>query len=320
MRRRSASAPSWWRRRRSSSTRSTRSPGAAASPPALRPRPLWLLRAYLAGNAVNLVTPTATLGGEVVRAGMLPHGLARSEIVASVTADRLAMSLADTAIGLAGFAVLWARGPFEGWARAALGAGALRWRRASWASCCSSAADAWRLGSASTGWSHASAAPPSPSASRRRAARSTGGSPRSTPSGPATSAPRWRCTPPGPAVGALQLAIFLAWLEVPFDLGDRRHGVQRGGRPRPLLLLHPRAPRRPGGVADDRHVGGRPRPGARPALLPGAPGGAARLGRGGLSGGADAPAGTRAESACAARGGRRAGAPESDPLQGRDAC
>jgi len=93
--------------------------------PAARPGVWRLLGAHLAGNAVNLVTPTATLGGEVVRAGLLPPGLARSEIVASVTADRLAMSLADVAIGLLGFAVLWARGPFSGWTRAAIAAGAL---------------------------------------------------------------------------------------------------------------------------------------------------------------------------------------------------
>jgi hypothetical protein len=93
--------------------------------PVSRPGAARLLGAYLAGHAVNLVTPTATLGGEVVRAGLLPPGLPRSEIVASVTADRLAMSLADVAIGLVGFAVLWSRGPFTGWARVAFGAGAL---------------------------------------------------------------------------------------------------------------------------------------------------------------------------------------------------
>ena len=93
--------------------------------PEQRPGALSLLGAYLAGGAVNLVTPTATLGGEVVRGGLLPKSVPASVWVASVTADRLAMSAADTAIGLAGFAVLLARGPQGGWARAAIGAGAL---------------------------------------------------------------------------------------------------------------------------------------------------------------------------------------------------
>jgi hypothetical protein len=92
--------------------------------PAFRPSRRRLLGAHLAGFTVNLVTPTATLGGEVVRAGLLPRSVPATEVAASVTSDRLAMAVADTAIGLLGFAVLIAQGPFAGWARAALAAGA----------------------------------------------------------------------------------------------------------------------------------------------------------------------------------------------------
>lgn len=93
--------------------------------PSRRPPALRLLGAYLGGYTVNLVTPTATLGGEVVRAGLLPGNLSAHEIVASVAADRLAIAVADTAIGVAGFALLVTQAPLGGAARASLGAGAL---------------------------------------------------------------------------------------------------------------------------------------------------------------------------------------------------
>jgi len=93
--------------------------------PAHRPGAFALLGAYLAGGAVNLVTPTATLGGEVVRGGLLPRNVPASAWVTTGTADRLAMSIADTAIGLLGFGALVAWGPGDAWARGALAAGAL---------------------------------------------------------------------------------------------------------------------------------------------------------------------------------------------------
>jgi hypothetical protein len=186
--------------------------------PDSRPGAARLLGAYLAGHAVNLVTPTATLGGEVVRAGLLPPNIPRSEIVAAVTADRLAMSMADLAIGLVGFSVLWARGPFTGWARAALGAGALlltigvvaflmlqRGGRLA-----SRVAErgavgrlvgsglSERLVSATREIDGRLAALHAQRAGDFRAALLLHGA--------------------GTAVGALQLAIFLAWLEIPFDL------------------------------------------------------------------------------------------------------
>src|SRR5262249_51297483 len=94
-------------------------------PPGPPPGPFRPPRARLAGGAINLVTPTATLGGEVMRGGLLPPGVPPSEIVASVTADRLAMAVGDTTIGLAGMAVLVARGPFSPGTRAAIAGGSL---------------------------------------------------------------------------------------------------------------------------------------------------------------------------------------------------
>jgi hypothetical protein len=92
--------------------------------PAHRPTRMRLLGAHLAGFTVNLVTPTATIGGEVVRGGLLPRTLPATEIAASVTSDRLAMAVADTAIGVVGFLALVAYGPFGVATRFAVGAAA----------------------------------------------------------------------------------------------------------------------------------------------------------------------------------------------------
>jgi glycosyltransferase 2 family protein len=92
--------------------------------PAHRPSSARLLGAHLAGFTVNLVTPTATIGGEVVRAGLLPRTIPATEVAASVTSDRLAMAVADTAIGIVGFVALVAWGPFGAPVRVALGAAA----------------------------------------------------------------------------------------------------------------------------------------------------------------------------------------------------
>ena len=67
---------------------------------------LWrLYGAHLAGGAINIVTPTATLGGELVRGGLLP-GVPGALAAATVTVDRLAYALADTSLGLLGLLVL----------------------------------------------------------------------------------------------------------------------------------------------------------------------------------------------------------------------
>jgi len=67
---------------------------------------LWrLYSAYLAGGAINIVTPTATLGGELVRGGLLP-GVPVALAAATVAVDRLAHALADTGLGILGLLVL----------------------------------------------------------------------------------------------------------------------------------------------------------------------------------------------------------------------
>ena len=88
--------------------------------PGRRPSAVHLLGAYLAGGAINLVTPTATIGGEVVRGSVLPRSVSAAEAVASVTSDRLAFALADSTLGLGGLAVLLWRGPFNAWTRLGL--------------------------------------------------------------------------------------------------------------------------------------------------------------------------------------------------------
>lgn len=185
--------------------------------PPVRPRARRLLGPYLAGNAVNLVTPTATLGGEVVRAGLLPAGLPRSEIVAALSADRLAMTLADVAIGLVGFLALWVHGPSLGWPRAALGAGALLLgsgvlaflllqrggRLVSWVG----------EHAALRRFAGAERAERAASASREIDARIAALHRQR----PADFRAALLLHATGTCVGALQLAVFFAWLGMPFD-------------------------------------------------------------------------------------------------------
>src|SRR5215510_13169333 len=65
---------------------------------------LWQLYGIrLAGSAVNQVTPTATLGGEVVKVLLLEPLLPRAQAMAAVVIDKASMTLAQTcylAIGL----------------------------------------------------------------------------------------------------------------------------------------------------------------------------------------------------------------------------
>jgi hypothetical protein len=88
--------------------------------PGRRPGTLHLLCAYLSGGAINLVTPTASLGGELARAGLLPNGVGAAEAVTSVTTDRLSYALADSLLGIGGLVVLLLHGPFTGAARVGL--------------------------------------------------------------------------------------------------------------------------------------------------------------------------------------------------------
>lgn len=88
--------------------------------PDTAPRLRALFDAYLAGYAFGLFTPTATLGGDVLRASLLPRSVPATEAAASVTADRLACSVSDAALGVCGVVLLLTRGPLEAWHRGAL--------------------------------------------------------------------------------------------------------------------------------------------------------------------------------------------------------
>ncbi len=89
-----------------------------------RPRPALrftrLLAARIAGDAVNYVTPTATLGGEVVRVSLMRGQAAMIDVGASVAVAKLAQTLAQLLFVVAGLAILADEIPFEGVGRVAL--------------------------------------------------------------------------------------------------------------------------------------------------------------------------------------------------------
>lgn len=89
---------------------------AAGEAPGLR----RLFGAYLAGYAFGLLTPTAAVGGDVLRASLLPRRVAATEAAASVTADRLACSLSDACLGLAGVGILLFAAQLAPWQKTAL--------------------------------------------------------------------------------------------------------------------------------------------------------------------------------------------------------
>lgn len=76
-----------------------------------RPGMLRLWWPNLAGAAVNYVTPTATIGGEVVRGTLSPRGIPATEVTSSLAINRLTLSVADAAIAVAGAGVVLARLP-----------------------------------------------------------------------------------------------------------------------------------------------------------------------------------------------------------------
>jgi hypothetical protein len=184
-----------------------------------RPPARELFSAQLAAHAVNLATPTATLGGEVVRGGLAQPGAPPSARLAALTADRLALALADTAIGVAGCAVLWLSGVLDGPLRGAVAAGGLALaagvagflalqRRGSLASL----VGAGRLPRRLLGSARADRL--------ERAAREIDGrlaALHAERKGDFLTAVALHAL--GTSVGALQLALFLAWLGVPFTLG-----------------------------------------------------------------------------------------------------
>jgi uncharacterized protein (TIRG00374 family) len=85
-----------------------------------RPRVLRLWWPHLAGAAVNFVTPTATLGGEVVRGILVPAEIPRTEAAASVVVNKLTVTVADTLVCAAGAAVVVLSAPLPGEWRSAI--------------------------------------------------------------------------------------------------------------------------------------------------------------------------------------------------------
>jgi hypothetical protein len=88
--------------------------------------PSWprVFAAYLVGYAVSFATPAATVGGELARGGLLLRDVPAVEVVASITLDRLAYAVADTSSGLIGVVVILAAAPVSGGARASVAAAA----------------------------------------------------------------------------------------------------------------------------------------------------------------------------------------------------
>jgi len=71
-----------------------------------KPGLLRLWWPHLAGSAVNYVTPTATLGGEVIKGTLVPRGVPGREAAASLTINKLTVTLADLILAVAGVSVL----------------------------------------------------------------------------------------------------------------------------------------------------------------------------------------------------------------------
>ena len=74
--------------------------------PARRPRFAGLFGAHLSGHAVSSLTPTATVGGEVVRGTLLVTPGARREALAAISLDRLTYAVVDAVLGVVGAVVL----------------------------------------------------------------------------------------------------------------------------------------------------------------------------------------------------------------------
>ena len=71
-----------------------------------KPGLLRLWWPHLAGSAVNYVTPTATLGGEVIKGTLVPRGVPGREAAASLTINKLTVTQADLILAVAGVIVL----------------------------------------------------------------------------------------------------------------------------------------------------------------------------------------------------------------------
>ena len=83
--------------------------GWLAAFPTPRPRIAFthLLRARIAGDAVNYLTPTATLGGEFVRTRFLNGHVDGTSLVASVAVAKVSQTIGQIAFVFIGFAFVW---------------------------------------------------------------------------------------------------------------------------------------------------------------------------------------------------------------------
>jgi hypothetical protein len=93
--------------------------------PEHRASALRLWGPHLAGASINYVTPTATLGGEVVRGTLVPRQVPAAEVTSSLAINKLTAALGDTAVALVGVGVLLFYAPVPGHWRLAALAGAL---------------------------------------------------------------------------------------------------------------------------------------------------------------------------------------------------
>jgi hypothetical protein len=187
--------------------------------PAYRPPARALLFVQLAAHAVNVATPTATVGGDVLRGGLAHGAEPGAARVAAVTADRLAHALADTAIGVAGCFALVLSGALDARVQAAIAAGGALLsagvlgflfvqRRGRVASVLGAGRLARRAFGAARGERVAAAAQDVDA----RLAAFHAERPRDFAAAVALHAL-------GTSIGALQLGLFLAWLDVPVSAG-----------------------------------------------------------------------------------------------------
>ena len=88
---------------------------------------LRLFRMAMAGFAINYLTPTASMGGEVSKAALLASDVKGPEAVSSVLADKFCMAFAHLLLALAGalFLLWWTSLPVEIWAAMAVSIGLL---------------------------------------------------------------------------------------------------------------------------------------------------------------------------------------------------
>jgi putative membrane protein len=94
--------------------------------PRSRPVPPFgrLLAARIAGDAVNYVTPTATLGGELVRARLLRDCASRLDLATAIAVAKLSQTVAQVAFIAAGLTLVFAVTPLSSVVRLGLVAGA----------------------------------------------------------------------------------------------------------------------------------------------------------------------------------------------------